>query len=545
MKKNTFTNLFFLFLALSIHAQTYTSADSLRGKEGHYRKAIDIISYDLAVKVNIAEQLISGSNQIIFRIGKIPISKMQLDLFENMEIKSVTRSRQNLTYERTGNAFFVNFPQALIPGQVYVIDVEFFGKPTPAKMPPWDGGFVWHTTQDSVPWVGVACEGTGASLWWPNKDHLSDEPDSMWIRISVPDTLQAISNGKLMSKVKQTNHYTQWNWRVSYPINNYNVTLNIGKYKHFNDVYVHQEDTLSLDYYVLPENFAKAKAQFQQVKTTLQAFEHYFGKYPFYNDGYKLIETPYAGMEHQSAISYGNKYMKGYWGKHLEGIDFDYIIIHETGHEWWGNLVSVKDIADLWVHEGFCTYSEVLYVEYTLGKNAAEKYVNNMRNRVRNDRPIIGDYEVNNEGSSDMYNKGALMLHTLRKWMANDSAFLAMLKNIPKEFAYQTISSAQIETWMDSQTELNLKPFFNQYLRTHKIPVLEYYFEGKGKAQNLVYRWNAEKDFELPVKVLVEKGTYTTIYPKNLFQSLPLKQKSKKFAVDKTSGYFETLFLTE
>ena len=531
--------LLLILLNASVFSQTYTRADSLRGCMTPFRDAIDIISYDLNIKVDIDSQSIYGHNDIIFR-ANANVKEIQLDLFENMKITDVSKGNTPLNFRREANAFFVTFSEGIIKGQVYKIRVKFGGKPIAANNPPWDGGFIWRKTPNGKPWIGVACEGIGASLWWPNKDHLSDEPDSVWIRVSVPDSLQNISNGQLKNKVKQGGGYTRWDWLVSYPINNYNVTLNIGNYAHFSDFHVNGNDTLHLDYYVLPENLEKAKIQFQQAKKTIEAFEFYFGKYPFYRDGYKLIETPYAGMEHQSAIAYGNKYMPGYWGRHLPGIDFDYIIIHETGHEWWGNNVSVKDVADLWIHEGFCTYSEILYVEYTLGKEAAKRYAENMKKRIRNDKPIIGDYDVNNEGSSDMYNKGAVILHTLRKWMNNDAIFLGILKDIQTEFAYQTVTSQQIENYIATKSKMDLKPFFRQYLRKVQPPVLEYYVEGKGKERKFIYRWNAEKGFELPVFVTLEKGEYTKLIPVHLNQNAPLKVTPKKLRFDETMGYYTT-----
>jgi aminopeptidase N len=521
-----------------LFAQKYSRADSLRGCASSYREAIDIISYDLNIKLNIENKFIEGHNDIIFR-ANANTKEIQLDLFENMKILDVSKGNTPLNFRREFNAFFVSFPEAIIKGQVYKIRVKYNGNPTAANNPPWDGGLIWRTTPQGKPWIGVACEGIGASLWWPNKDHLSDEPDSMWIRVAVPDSLQNISNGQLKDKVKLSGGYTRWDWFVSYPINNYNVTLNVGDYAHFSDIHINGNDTLKMDYYVLPENLEKAKIQFQQAKKTIEAFEFYFGKYPFYRDGYKLIETPYAGMEHQSAIAYGNKYLPGYWGRHLPGIDFDYIIIHETGHEWWGNKVSVKDVADLWVHEGFCTYSEVLYVEYTLGKEAAERYAFNMRKRIRNDKPIIGDYEVNNEGSGDMYNKGAVMLHTLRKYLNNDPLFFSILKGIQTEFAYETVTTKQIENYIAAKAGLDLKAFFEQYLRKSWKPIFEYYFEGKGKEAKLVYRWNAEKGFELPIYVTTEKGKYTELKPLHLNQNIAIKIKPKKFKIDETTGYFD------
>lgn len=543
MNKYIFALYLFLFFGNITVAQNFTKADTLRGCLTPLRNTFDVISYDLNIKVDIQNQSIAGYNDIILK-AKAKIFEIQLDLFENLKINSVTKNNESLKVRREGNAFFVSFSEPLLSGQVYKIRVNYEGSPIVAKRAPWDGGFIWAKTKSGSPWVGVACEGLGASAWWPNKDHLSDEPDSMWIRVAVPDSLQNISNGKLKNKVKLGNGYTRWDWLVSYPINNYNVTLNIANYEHFTDIHTHADgEVLAMDYYVIPENLEKAKLQFQQAKTTIKAFEHYFGKYPFYKDGYKLIETPYAGMEHQSAIAYGNLYLPGYWGRHLPGIDFDYIIIHETGHEWWGNKVSCQDIADLWIHEGFCTYSEILYVEYTLGKEAAIVYANNMKKGIDNDKPIIGKYELNDEGSGDMYPKGALMIYTLRNWLNNDTIFFEMIKGIQEEFAYQTVTTRQIENYIAMKTGLKLQSFFNQYLRNATLPELEYYFSGKKKTLRFNYRWNAMKGFELPIEVMVDEKGLTKLIPNNLWNSVATTLKPKKVKIETSKGLYNTVAL--
>jgi aminopeptidase N len=523
-----------------ILASKYTRADSLRGGLSPLREAIDVQHYDLNLKFDIDNRTISGYNEIEFK-GVLFTDRFQLDLFEELNIESVIYNNALLPFEREGRAFYITMPEQMQKGKKYVVRINYSGKPVEAKLAPWDGGFVWKKTPSGKPWVGVACEGFGASSWYPCKDHLSDEPDKgAKITLTVPDSLQAISNGRHTDTQNDDNGWASYSWKVTYPINNYNITFYIADYAHFSDFHVNGNDTLTLDYYVLPENVEKAKKQFQQVHKTLKAFEHYFGKYPFYRDGYKLVESPYLGMEHQSAIAYGNKYLPGYMGKHLPGIDFDYIIVHESGHEWWGNNVSMKDVADMWIHEGFCTYSEVLYVEYYQGKDTAQMYVNNMKKRVGNETPIIGDYDVNSEGSGDMYNKGALMLHTLRSWVNDDERFFNLLRSIQSVFALQTVSTIQIENYMSKELNMKLRPFFNQYLRTAELPMLDYYFEGIGKTQQLFYKWTAISGFNMPVRVMLEKDKWTTIYPFNMWQSVhaPIKQKFFKF--DKERFYFDT-----
>lgn len=481
----------------------FTHADSLRGFLSPIRSCYDVKYYDLSVALNIPDQTINGSNSIWFEVVS-PTKIIQVDLTEKLTVASITDEHNNkLNFSRDGNAIMISFPTMLNKDMHYKIKIDYFGKPVVGKMLPWDGGFKWTKDKDGLPWVAVACQGTGASVWWPCKDHQSDEPDSMMINITVPKTLMDISNGRLRKKTPVGDDMMQYSWFVSYPINTYNVTINVGSFVHFNDWHVNNNDTLTLDYYVKSYNLEKAKKQFEQVKPMLNCFEKYFGKYPFYHDGYKLVETPYLGMEHQSCIAYGNKYKTGYMGMDFSGIglDFDYIIIHETAHEWWGNNITTKDIADMWVHEGFGSYAEVLYTECLYGKAKALDYVNAQRKKVGNKTPIIGPYDVNTEGSGDMYPKGSLLLNTIRQYIDNDSLFFSILMNIQKTFAYQTITSAAIESLMTKQSGKNLTPIFDQYLRHAAIPVFEYEVV-KDKPFQLRYRWKADvADFDLPVRI--------------------------------------------
>ncbi|MFZ9954718.1 MAG: M1 family metallopeptidase, partial [Flavobacteriales bacterium] len=413
-------------LPLYIQAQ-FTLADTLRGSLRPERTCFDVHYYHLNIAVDTANQSISGYNEIHFSAVD-DVDRIQLDLYANMTIDSIVFRKFHLDYKRTFNAVFIDFPGTILKGYQEKIRVYYHGSPQVAKRAPWDGGFVWTQDKNARLWMGVACEGAGASLWWPNKDHLSDEPDSMRITCAVPNGLQCIANGNL-----EWQHQNTFQWKVSYPINNYNVTLNIGDYVHFREYYVSGNDSMPCDYYVLPYNLEKAKVQFKQVKPMLKIYEDLYGRYPFWNDGYALVETPYLGMEHQGAIAYGNRYLPGYRGQvdsnlHQQGIDFDYIIIHETAHEYWGNSVTVQDIADLWIHEGFATYTEALYVEKMHGHQAYMDYMQFLKQGIDNDASIIGTYGVNSEGSGDMYPKGAWMLHTIRNVVNNDSLFFACLK---------------------------------------------------------------------------------------------------------------------
>ena len=500
-----FLSLIFSFSAVS---QEFTYSDSLRGNLSELRLCYDVFYYDLNVTVDDHQQKLINSSNTIHAIAISSFQKIQIDLFESLKIHSIEFEEKILEFERIHNAVFVNFPRVINVNEKINFKVMYSGKPRVAVNPPWDGGFSWEKDKNGNSWIGVSCQGLGASSWWPCKDHQSDEPDSMNITSTVRYPLQAISNGKKKSDKtffsdKLQSKANKSSWFVSYPINNYNVTLCIGDYKYFNDYHVNNYDTLDLDYYVLKYNYNKAKDHFQQVKPMLECFEKYFGPYPFYNDGYTLIETPYLGMEHQSAIAYGNNYLPGYNGNRqfISGLDFDYIIIHETGHEWWGNSITTNDIADMWIHEGFCTYSEVLYVECIYGYDIMLDYVNNQKRSVRNDKPIIGPYNVNKKGSNDMYQKGSLMLHTLRSLIDNDSLWFSIIKGISEEFKYQIVDGVEIIEYINEKVDLDLLYFFQQYLYKSEIPTFEYKTQKKGREYTLLYRWNAIDDFNMNIKV--------------------------------------------
>mgnify|MGYP001475033426 FL=1 len=502
-----FLSLIFSFSAVS---QEFTYSDSLRGNLSEFRSCYDVFYYDLNVTVDDYQQKLINSSNTIHATAISSFQKIQIDLFESLKIHSIEFEEKILEFERIHNAVFVNFPRVINVNEKINFKVMYSGKPRVAVNPPWDGGFSWEKDKNGNSWIGVSCQGLGASSWWPCKDHQSDEPDSMNITSTVRYPLQVISNGKKKSdktffSEKLQSKANKSSWFVSYPINNYNVTLCIGDYKYFNDFHVNNYDTLELDYYVLKYNYNKAKDHFQQVKPMLECFEKYFGPYPFYKDGYTLIETPYLGMEHQSAIAYGNNYLPGYNGNRqfISGLDFDYIIIHETGHEWWGNSITTNDIADMWIHEGFCTYSEVLYVECIYGYDIMLDYVNNQKRSVRNDKPIIGPYNVNKKGSNDMYQKGSLMLHTLRSLIDNDSLWFSIIKGISEEFKYQIVDGAEILDYINEKVDLDLYYFFQQYLYKSEIPTFEYKTQKKGREYTLLYRWNAIDDFNMNIKVNV------------------------------------------
>lgn len=396
-------------------------------------------------------------------------------------------------------------------------------------MAPWDGGLVFSKDENNKHWMGVACEGIGASTWWPCKDHLSDEADSMDISGPAPKGLQFISNGILKSTTSLPDGRELNRWHVSYPMNNYNATYYIGDFEHFSETYQNPNGKkLDLNYYVLPYNMEKAQKHFAEVKPMMECYEKFFGPYPFWNDGFKLVESPYLGMEHQSAIAYGNGYKFGYAGMDFSGFGLksDFIIVHESGHEWWGNHVTMADMADMWISEGFCTYAEVVYVECRWGPEKALKYANNKKASVENDKPIIGAYGVNNEGSGDMYNKASLMIHTLRSVINNDKLFFDILLGLQTEFGMKQIATADVVNYYNTKTGMDLTPIFNQYLRYVNIPVFEYRLDARGPKTVLAYRWKVDvPEFAMPLDVFIVlngKEVKQHLTPTSNWQRLPL-----------------------
>ncbi|MDX1671251.1 MAG: M1 family metallopeptidase [Balneolaceae bacterium] len=494
--------------------ERFTRADSLRGSLTPERSWWDVTFYDLHVAIDPADSSISGKNTIQYQVTD-RIREMQIDLLPPLEVDRIIQNKQRLPFRRDSTAYFAKIQGAQEPGEHHSITVYYHGRPQVAEKPPWDGGFIWTTDKNGNPWVATANQGIGASVWWPNKDHLSDEPDSMRISIRVPNGIKDVSNGRLVDTEKHDDGTTTWSWFVSNPINNYNAAVNAGDYLHFGDTYRGEAGQLDLDFWVMPYNLDKAKVQFRQVNPMLECFEHWFGPYPFYEDGYKLVEVPYLGMEHQSAVAYGNGFQNGYRGTDLSGtgwgLEWDFIIVHESGHEWFGNNISVKDIADLWVHEGFTHYSENLYVECRFGKQAGSEYVIGVRDRILNNRPIIGPYGVRQAGSdNDMYYKGGNMLHTIRQIVDDDSLWREILRGMNREFRHQTVTSEQIEQYIINRSGKDLQKTFDQYLRHTDLPVFQYYIEGN----TLHYRWKADVNgFDMPLKVTLEAGRYSFIYP--------------------------------
>lgn len=522
--------------------QTFTYADTLRGSIGEGRDWWDVLKYDLNVRFDIPNKSISGYCAIQYKVlksGRI----MQIDLQSPLQIDSCVwvSAKSKKTYFTFGkktepNASFIYSPEGQELNAVYTLFVYYHGVPKVALHAPWDGGLIWTKDDNNNPWVSIACQGLGASVWYPCKDHQSDEADSAGIHITCPDTLMAVSNGRFKGKIKNADGTATYYWAVTNPINNYNVIPYIGKYVNFGEVYKGENGNLDMDYWVLEYNLEKAKKHFADAPRMMKALEHWFGPYPFYEDGYKLVDAPFLGMEHQSNIAYGNKYQNGYLGRDLSGsgwgLKWDFIIVHESGHEWFGNNITTKDMADMWVHEGFTNYSETLFTEFYYGKEAGDAYCRGARMNIANDIPIIGNYGVNSEGSGDMYYKGAAMIHNIRQIMNDDEKFRKLLRDLNKEFYHQTVTTQQIEDYISKAAGRNLSKVYDQYLRTIQIPVLQYKLE-KGI---LTYQWtNCVRGFDMPVKVTLAKGEYDFIYPTETPQQLKTKLKSTKdFSVDKS-----------
>ena len=510
----------------------FTLADTLRGTITPERDWWDVTYYHLDVKVDIEAQTIYGSNLVQYRILESTGKEMQIDLQEPMNISRITQDGAELEYRRIGNAFFVTLEADQPVGSVKELTVEYGGKPVVAARPPWDGGITWVQDRNGNPFVASANQGIGASVWWPNKDHPADEPDSILISVTVPDNLMDVSNGRLRGVDEHNDGTKTWHWFVGNPINNYGVNINIGDYIHIPELYEGEDGELTLDYYVLSYNRERAIAQFADAPRTIEAFEHWFGPYPFYKDGFKLVEAPYLGMEHQSSVTYGNGYQNGYLGRDLSqsgwGLRFDFIIVHESGHEWFANSITSNDVADLWVHESFTNYSENLFLDYHFGREASEEYVIGTRLNISNDRPIEGIRNVHYEGSSDMYYKGGNLLHNIRTIINDDEVWRSILRGLNKEYYHQTVTGEQIESYISEKSGMDLSKVFDQYLRDVRIPVLEYAFKGN----QVRYRWgNVIADFDMPVDVVIN-GKSMRLTPTTQWQEMATTGVDKSLDVD-------------
>ena len=532
----------------------FTHADTLRGTYGPSRDWWDVLKYDLHVKFDIQDSTISGYNVMQFKTLKAKeVYNMQIDLQDPMVIDSflyvIKDWKVKCNYTRDGNAYFITMPlnkttPANFKPYIASMRIYYHGKPRIARRPPWDGGLIWKKSKDGSPWVSIACQGLGASVWYPCKDHQSDEPDSAEMHITCPDSLMCVGNGRYRGKTVNGDGTATYDWAVTEPINNYCIIPYIGKYVHFGEVFKGENGDLDMDYWVLQENLEKAKVHFADASRMMKAFEYWMGPYPFYADGYKLVDAPHLGMEHQSATAYGNGYQNGYLGRDMSGsgwgLKWDFIIVHESGHEWFANNITSKDIADMWIHEGFTNYSETLFTDYWYGKEAGNAYCIGTRKGIRNDIPIIGPYNVNQEGSGDMYPKSGNMLHSIRQVIDNDEKFRMILRGLNKTFYHQTVTTKQIEDYISKESQFNFSKVFDQYLRTTKIPELQYKIEG----DKVSFRYDScVAGFNLPLKVSFgkEDKTETWIKPTDKWQSLVLADwYDKKTFVVNPNFYVKT-----
>ncbi|MFH6605129.1 M1 family metallopeptidase [Maribacter algicola] len=523
--------LFFL-CGISVKAQQFTEQDTLRGSITGERAWWDLNYYHLDIEIKPDEKYISGSNLVRYKVLN-SAQVMQIDLQPPLKIEKVTQDGKALDFSSKTNAHFIKLEKPQKVGDFNEIVIHYSGNPKEAVRAPWDGGFSWSKDKNGKHFVATSCQGLGASVWWPNKDHMYDEVDSMLISVKVPKDLMDVSNGRLR-KIDEATDSKTYHWFVANPINNYGVNVNIGDYVHFGEKYQGEQGPLTLDYYVLRDNLEKAKEQFKQAPMMMKAFEHWFGPYPFYKDGFKLVEVPYLGMEHQSSVTYGNQYQNGYLGNDLsntgQGLKFDFIIIHESGHEWFANNITYRDIADMWVHEGFTAYSENLYLDYYHGSEVAADYVIGTRANIQNDRPIIGKYGVNHGGSGDMYYKGANMLHTLRQLIDDDEKWRQILRGLNKDFYHQTVTTQQIENYISEKSGMDLSKVFDQYLRTTQIPVFEYQMED---GNVIKYRWkNTVEGFAMPLRVFVD-GKPLWLTPTTEWKTETADPNATTFKVDR------------
>ena len=505
----------------------FNRQDTLRGSITKERIWWDLTYYHLDIKIDPENRTIIGSNEISYTVIDT-YYEMQIDLQEPLVLTKAQQNGEDLQIRHDGNAHFIILKAKQIKGAKNKIKVFYEGKPRTAVRAPWDGGISWEKDLNGNHFIASSCQGLGASVWWPNKDHMYDEVEGMLMSINVPKGLTNVSNGRLV-EVNELSDSTTFHWEVVNPINNYGVNINIGDYANFSEIYNGEKGDLDMDYYVLSYNLEKAKIHFSDAIKTMQAFEHWFGPYPFYEDSFKLVETPYLGMEHQSSVTYGNQYKQGYLGRDLSGtgwgLKFDYIIIHETGHEWFANNITYIDIADMWVHEGFTTYSENLFIDYHFGKKASSEYVIGTRRGISNLKPIIGPYGVNKGGSRDMYTKGANLLHTLRQIADDDEKWRQILRGLNSEFYHQTVSTSQIENYISEKMDIDLNSFFNQYLRDVRIPLLEYSLE----ENVLKFRWsNVVDNFQMPLDIFVGNKNIR-IFPSKEWKDLTIDSNDVDF----------------
>jgi aminopeptidase N len=512
-------------LAQGRDATPATHADSVRGADNPERAWWDVSFYDLHVRVNPGDSSFAGRNGITYRVLQ-PGRTMQLDLQAPLVLDSAVQDGRRLEARREDNAWFLTLPARASAGESRTVTAWYHGQPGRGR-PDGSSGVIWSRDSLGAPWFATSDELPGASIWWPLKDYLGDEPDSQRIAVTVPDSLVEVSNGRLRSTTRNGDGTTTYEWFVTGPINSYGVAVNAGRYGHFADTLDGAAGRLSLDFWPLAAHLDTAKVQWAQARPMLACFEHWFGPYPWYADGYKLIETPYLGMEHQSGIAYGNKFRPGYLGRDLSGtglgLDWDYIVIHESAHEWFGNSISTREPGDLWVHEAFATYAEGLYVECRQGRTAGAAYLIGLRKGIRNTGPVVGPRGVAGWYNTDMYFKGANVLHTIRQLLGDDARWNAILLGLTRTFRHRLVTGAEIEDYIGRASGLNLRQVFAQYFTTTMVPELEYRVEHG----TLTYRWaQVVTGFAMPVRVEIPGGGRRWLRPTAAWQRLPVPSRT-------------------
>jgi len=520
---------------------TVTHQEKLRGSITAEREWWDLTHYHLDIKVDPETKIFSGKNTMTYQV-LAKGERLQIELQAPMKLEKVLQNGKKLNVEQDGYSYFITPTSEYKVGSKHKLTMYFSGQPVTAKRAPWDGGITWEKDSNGLNFIATSNQGIGSSIWWPNKDHPSDEPNNgVLISVEVPEHLVDVSNGRLIKTDHNKKAKTKtYHWEVVNPINNYGVNLNIGDYVHFGEKYQGEKGQLDMDYYVLRENLEKAKKQFKEAKRTIEAFEYWFGPYPFYEDSYKLVEAPYLGMEHQSSVTYGNGYQNGYLGRDRSsagpGLLFDFIIVHESGHEWFANSITNKDVADMWIHESFTNYSESLFLEYHFTKAQAFEYIRGLRLNIQNKSPIIGEYNANRGGSGDMYDKGGNMLHTIRQVINDDKKWREILRGLGKTFYHQTVTTQDIENYISANSGIDFSKVFDQYLRDIRIPSFEYFVKGKV----MKIRWgNVIKDFDMPLRVIIA-GEERWLSPTTSWSTVELSQENPSVEVD-ANFYIYTL----
>lgn len=517
-----------------IITDNFTREDSLKGGNNPERLWWDVMRYDISVKPDIENKTISGSNVLTYIVKEGNNTfRMQIDLQEPMKIDSViSQTGQKINLLNIKNVWYADIEDKQQDSENYMT-IYFHGKPKESKFPPWDGGWVWSKDSSGNPWISAVSQSSGASLWFPCKDLLSDEPDKgASLTMTIPEDLNGVSNGRLVSDYPEGDGMHSVKWEVVNPINSYNIIPYIGKYKKISDSFNGEKGKLDIDLWVLNYNIEKAETHsLPEIKRMLTAFEYWLGPYPFYEDSYKLVDAPYAGMEHQSAVAYGNRYMNGFWGNDISGTGWgkkwDYILVHESGHEWFGNSITDSDIADMWIHEGFTSYTETLFTEYWYGRKAADEYNHGTRRNIVNTIPVIGFYNVNKESiNSDIYAKGSNLIHTIRNSMNDDDKFRKMLRGLCETFYHSTAGTQQVENYISNISGFDFSKVFDQYLRSTDIPVFEYYFDNDGSRVNFRYV-NCVTGFNLPLTLRNEKEV-VKLFPDTEWQSAYVTSAEKE-----------------